>query len=938
MSFAPGTRIGVYEIESAIGAGGMGAVYRALDTRLGRRVAIKVLPASLAGDPDRVARFEREAQVLAALNHPHIAQIYGVEDGPAKAGPYEGQATKAGPYEGQASRAREGHDEGQAIRALVMELVDGSTLADRIREGPLAVDEALVIARQVADALQAAHDKGIVHRDLKPSNIALTADGTVKVLDFGLAKLVASPGEHAVSDPNLTASPTLASPAAMTGAGMILGTAAYMSPEQAKGRVADKRSDVWAFGCVLYEVLTGRRAFPGDDVSETLASILAREPEWRALPPQVTPPVRTLIERCLVKDARLRFADMSVVQYLLESRPETPLTSPGIAPARRTTRERIAWGAAAIAAVAAAALAAIHSREAPPEIAPTVRFSVAPPPGTSIGTGVVSGGGILSPDGRRIVFPAAPRSTGSTRLAVRSFDEDQPRELAGTDSAISPFWSPDSRFVAFLAGGRLQRIDVTGGPPQVICDATSLSGGTWNADDIIVFAPGNGPLLRVPARGGTPTPVTTLDKSRNESSHRHPWFLPDGVHFLYTITAPNPEIHVGSLADISLKTRIGESDTNAMYANGYLLFVRQSTLLARRFDVDSLATSGEAQVVARDVSNAQATAFGDFSVSTTSVLSYRASSVATPTQLQWVDRSGKLLERVGEPSDQTELQLSPDGKRLAVSVFDPAKRSRDIWIHDLTRGIRTRFTFGAADEWASAWSPDGRRLAFSGNQSGILDLYEKTADGAGSETRLSETGGNNKYVMGWSPDGRQLLYATGRTRSQTGNDIWVMTKPASGAPASGGGTAKVVVQSQFNDSIGSLSHDGRWLAYTSDESGRYEIHVVPFPGPGGGKWQVSSGGGGLPKWSGDDREIFFVEGGKRLMAASVGGRGAAFEVGAVRPLFEARFRTENYLGYGVGAVYDVASDGTRFLVNVVASDQPAETPITVVTNWTTLLR
>jgi Tol biopolymer transport system component len=908
MSLSPGTRIGPYEIEASLGAGGMGAVYRALDTKLGRKVAIKILPAGFADNPERTARFEREAQVLAALNHPHIAQIYGVDEGPS----------------------------------LVMELVDGATLADRIVQGPIPVEEALSIARQVAAGLQAAHDKGIVHRDLKPSNIARTSEGNVKVLDFGLAKLLDGPAEaghyargdragqddRSVRQPDLTASPTLTSPAMMTGVGMILGTAAYMSPEQAKGRAADKRSDVWAFGCVLYEMLTGRRAFGGSDVSDTLASVLAREPDLAALP-AVPPAVRTLLERCLVKDARKRFADMSVIQFLLEEGHSVPSAQPGVSGLAR--RERYAWGAAvAIVAAASLLLAFVHFSEAPPVPPPGIRFSVSPPPGMTLATGVVTGGGAISPDGQRIVFPTARRG-GATRLGLRRFDTDEAQELSGTDGAIGAFWSPDSRFVGFLAGGKLQRIDISGSPPQVVCDATGFAGGTWNRDGVIVFALGNGPLMRVSASGGTPTPVTALDESKQEASHRHPWFLPDGNHFLYTAASSSADnsIYVGSL-DGRTKALVTNSDAQAAYADGYVLFVRESTLLAQRFDAARLEKSGDPVVVSRDVANSPSSAIGDFSVSTTGVLAFRRGSTGAPTDLVWVDRAGRRLETVGEPADQTAMELSPDGRRVALSVFDASKRARDIWIHDFARAVRTRFTFNQGDDWASVWSPDGRFLVFSANQSGLLDLYRKATDGAGAEEPLSKSVGNNRYVSSWSADGRFLLYSTGRTRSQTGNDIWVVPQTDKQEP-------RPFLQTRFNETDGVFSPDGRWVAYQSDESGPEEIAVVPFPGPGG-KWQVSTAGGEQPRWGPDGRELFFIEGSRKLMAATVDGSGAALQLGPVRMLFEAHFRSDNYLGYGEGSVYDVSPDGRRFLINVVGSEQPAQTPITVVTNWTSLLK
>jgi eukaryotic-like serine/threonine-protein kinase len=884
-----GTRIGQYEVIGPLGAGGMGEVYRARDTRLGRAVALKLLPDTFAADADRLARFEREAQILATLNHPHIAQIYGLED-----------------------------------RALIMELVDGSTLAERLLRGAIPIDEALPIARQIAEALQAAHDKGIVHRDLKPANIALTADNTIKVLDFGLAKL--SQANDAGGAFDLSQSPTLTSPAMMTGTGMVLGTAAYMSPEQAKGRVVDKRADIWAFGCVVYEMLTGTRLFAGDDVSDTFAFVLTKEPEWSALPSGVTPAVRTLLERCLAKDVRQRAADISVARFLLEPQNAGVTIAEGAGHGNRR-RERLAWVAAMVAGIAATWLAIVHVFELPPQQPSSVRFAVTPPPGMTLATGVVSGGGTLSPDGRQLVFPAAPRDGAAVRLTLQRLDTNEVLQLPGTEGAIGPFWSPDSRFVGFLARGKLQRVDVTGGTPQAICDALGFAGGTWNNDGTIVFATGTGPLLRVSARGGAAVPATTLDASRGETAHRYPWFLPDGRQFLYVATPSTggSMVHVGSL-DGGSPVPLMASDTRATYADGYILYVTQGALLAQSLNPSRLSTSGEPIVVARNVSYSPSTVAADFSTSETGLLSFRSSAAAVETQLAWVDRTGRLIEKVGAPTDQTYLSLAPDGKRLAISVFDVSRRARDIWIHDLVRGVRTRFTLNQGENWSSTWSPDGSRLAFSTSLGGILDMFEKSANGAGSENRVGEAGGNNKYVRDWSPDGSALLYVTGRSRSQTGNDVWVL-------PLEKERTPKPFLMTRFNEDEPRFSTDGRWVAYSSDESGRIEVYVTPYPGPGG-KWQVSKEGGIDPVWGRNGRTLYYLQG-TSLIEVDINQRGETFEVGTATRLFEARFRSENYLGYGPGRVFDVSPDGQRFLIDIVENEAASQTPITVITNWTT---
>ena len=808
MALDPGTRIGVYQIEFRLGAGGMGEVYRARDTKLGRDVAIKILPSDFADNPERIARFQREAQVLAALNHQHIAQVYGFEEGPAAPG--------------------------HRVRALVMELVEGSTLADRLARGPIPIDEALPLACQIAEALHAAHDKGITHRDLKPANVALTLDGNVKVLDFGLAKPDGSGGTRAVAE-----SPTITSPALVTSIGTILGTAAYMSPEQAKGRVADKRSDVWAFGCVLYEMLTGTRAFAGGTVPETLALVLTEEPDWLALPSGLPTVVRTLLEGCLAKDPRKRVADVSVAEFLLAERNASRLS--GQVPVRpyAPRRERLAWAAGLIAvASAAGGLTAIYLSK-PVGDPPSIRFSMAAAPGRSISPAGINVG-LVSPDGGRVVLPVTPLAGGPVRLAIRALasDVESFQELQGTDGANSPFWEPNGRFVAFLADGKLKRINVAGGPTQTVCELSGLGGGTWNRDNVIVFSAGTGPLFRVSADGGPPAQLTTLDPKRQETAHRHPSFLPGGRHFLYAATATSAEtmVYVGSL-DQDMKVPVVQSDTGAIFAEGYLLFVRQSTLLALPFDLDGLKTSGDPVVVAQNISNTRNTASASFSAADKGVLSYWAVS-QVPTQLTWVSRTGELLERVGQPADQTGLELSPDGKRVAVSVYDPSRHSRDIWIHDFARNQRTRLSSSVGDGWSSSWSPAGDRIAFSARRTGLLDLYQIPTNGEGGEQELGTEVGNNRYVSSWSAD--FLLYQTGRSRSRTGNDIWAL-------PMSGDVTPRPFLRTSANENSARFSPDGRWVAFTSDESGREEVFVVPFPGPGG-RIPISNEGGRSPRW------------------------------------------------------------------------------------------
>jgi eukaryotic-like serine/threonine-protein kinase len=917
MTLSAGVRIGPYEIHTPLGAGGMGEVYRARDTKLGREVAIKILPDGFADDPERVSRFEREAQLLASLNHPSIAQIYGFDD--------TGD-----------------------VRALVMELVDGPTLADRIASGPIPLDEALPIGRQIAEALEAAHEHGIIHRDLKPANIKVRPDGTVKVLDFGLAKL-AGPAEAGHSGRGLTALPTITSPAMMTGAGMVLGTAAYMAPEQARGKDVDKRADIWAFGCVLYEMLTGRRVFDASEVSDTLAMVLMKEVDWSPLPSSTPSSIRTLLRRCLEKDRKRRLPDSGVARLEIEDALSAPASPTELVRKPPTSRsQRVAWALAALATIAAIALGAWHFLEPSPVPAASIRFSVVPP------ADMFQAGEAhwLSPDGRHLAFRVTPRTRAAgppaVKLAIRTFDQPDARILPGTEGVANAFWSPDSRFLAFFANGRLQKVDLTGGPPQVIAEtpfqgAGTGTGGTWSRDGTIVFSIGafGAGLFRVSAGGGTPVSLTKPAPDKKETErHAFPRFLPDGRHFLFASTGGQGgsfamnSILVGSVDGEPPKTLV-RSDTAPIYADGFLLFVREATLIAQRFDVDRLEVTGDPVVVAQDVATNLGMAFGGFSVSETGTLSYRTVSEGGVTsQLVWFDRSGKRLGAIGDSIDQAEVQLSPDGTRAAVSVFDPTRRTRDIWIYDLTRdGLRTRFTFDDGEDWSVVWSPDSRRLMFSGGRPNPLDLYERNADGSGTERRVIEaaegSAGLNKYVRSWSMDGRFVLFNTGAAGSQTGNDLWMLPLADERKP-------RPLVQTAFVERSGRFSPDGRWVAYQSNESGRGEIYVIPFASEGG-KWQISTAGGDDPKWRRDGRELFYVSG-NRLMAAEVSANGTAFRVGSVRPLFEARFRTQPYLAFGPGSVFDVTADGQRFLANVTADTEQAPPPITVITNWMATLK
>jgi Tol biopolymer transport system component len=801
-----------------------------------------------------------------------------------------------------------------------MELVDGPTLADRIAGGPIPVDEALPIARQIAEALEAAHERGVIHRDLKPANIKLTPSGQVKVLDFGLAKLAGPPeggpyvpaGGAGFSRPDISMSPTLTVQATL--AGVILGTAAYMSPEQARGKPVDQRGDIWAFGCVLYEMLTGRRAFEGEDVSQTMARVIEREPDLTAVPVHV----RRLLKACLEKDRRKRLHAIGDVHLLLESAAPPPTVAP---------RPRLAmagWIVGAAATVFAVALAVIHFRETPVE-SPTVRSTLLAPGNATFNADFTEGVGLhaLSPDGKRIVFGARD-ADGRTPLWVRSLDALTAQPLAGTDGARFPFWSPDGRFVAFFADGKLKKIEASGGPVLTLTDAPSGRGGSWNRDGVIIFAPSttnDTPMLRVSSAGGASTSVTGIQGS-------FPWFLPDGLHFVYQSGGllarqpggNQPEIRIGGLDGSSSKA-LGRG-SNALYSQGHILFVREATLMALPFDPDRLASTGEAVPVAERIqgvlNSGRAAAF---SVSETGLLAYREGAGPggyTPT---WMDRNGVKGAGIGNPSNITDLALSPDRKSIAVVVQE---NNFDIWVYDVARQLRTRLTFDAANDMAPVWSPDGRSIVFRSNRKGHYDLYRKAVDSAGTE-ELLYADDLDKIPTSWSPDGRLLLYeATGR-----GRDLWILplTPEHAGAPLK----PVLLLQTPFNEGLAQFSPDGRWILYMSDESQRPEIYAAPFALPGGlsGKRQISGAGGvtaglGILRWRRDGREVFFVSADRQVIATEISINGDNLDVGVTRRLFD----LQNPLRLS----FDVSADGQRFIL-LTTADEKSVAPITLVQNW-----
>jgi len=923
MPLLTGSRIGPYEVTGLIGAGGMGEVYRARDTRLNRDVALKILPDLFAADPDRLARFKREAQVLASLNHPNIAAIYGFEDGPAEAGPYVPEGVGAG--------------FSRPVQALVLEFVNGPTLADRIADGPLPIDEALPIARQIAEALEAAHEQGIVHRDLKPANIKVRPDGTVKVLDFGLAKVFE--GAPATAGTALSMSPTITSPAA-TRIGVILGTAAYMSPEQARGKPVDKRSDLWAFGCVLYEMLAGQRAFGGDDVTDTLAAIVRGEPEWARLPHNTPVRIRATVKRCLEKDLRRRLRDigdarLDIEDTLTGAADPAGITSGDVAHGR----EKVAWIAASVAIIALVGMTGrSYFGSALGETPAYVASIDAPVDATFTYPGSPAAFMALSPDGRRIVFSAAgtlPSAAGSATAAsmlwIRDLDSTVARPRPGTTGTPGYLcWSPDGRSVAFRAQGQLKKVDISGGPPTVLSDEAGQGGCSWNADGVIIFRPrANGPLHRVSASGGTIAPVTTLDASAAETTHAFPSFLPDGRRFLYSAVGGGRAMtYVGAL-DAADRTFVMQGAGNVHFSRGHLLFVRDRTLLAQAFDPATLRVAGDPMSIAQDVSLGSAVGGGEieggaFAVSPSGLLAYRTGSAELLSRLIWFDRSGRLARAVSDIGDYIDLELSPDRTRAAVGALDPARRTRDVWVFDVVRGLRTtRVTFDAPSEQAPVWSPDATRIAFLSNTGAALsEVRAKDATGSGPAELLGQ--GNPRS---WSPNGRYLI-ATVR------NDLWLL-------PVGTGETPVPLMETPFAENFGQFSSDGRWIAFHSNESGRNEVYVIPFPGPGP-KERVSPSGGVYPRWRRDGAELFYLnDDNNTLVAVSVDGRGSTFKVGELRPLFEIHPRIAGY-------PYDVSADGQRFLVNTLVEEgditaragpnAAGRNPITLVVNWPALLQ
>jgi Tol biopolymer transport system component/tRNA A-37 threonylcarbamoyl transferase component Bud32 len=874
-----GTKLGRYEIRSQLGAGGMGEVYRARDEKLNRDVAIKVLPATYSQNAERLRRFEQEAQAAGALNHPNILAVYDV-------GSHDDE-----PY-------------------VVSELLEGESLKDRLNDGPIAQRKAIDYAVQVVHGLAAAHEKGIVHRDLKPDNLFITKDDRVKILDFGLAKLIEPVSEG-------VAQTDIATRKVQTDPGTVMGTVGYMSPEQVRGRAVDHRSDIFSFGAVTYEMLSGKRAFHGDSAVETLNAILKEDPpELTKTNPNIAPAVERVIWHCLEKSPERRFQSARDVAFALEnaSTPSSGSTQTAIlsAPLRVKTRERPIWIAAvALLLIIVIGLAAIGLRRTPADVN-AVRFPIVIPEGSIPYADVETHNMSVSPDGRYLAFIAF--SAGQRVLWVRPLGALTAQALPGTEGAYSVFWSPDSRDLAYFADGKLMQIEVSGKSLQTVCNlpVAGDASGAWGSEGTIVFSEdGNGNIYRVPATGGTPS---LLVENKSRSARRWIHFLPDGRRFLfykYNEHLDNDGIYAGSTDSLEIRQVAPMPPTRAQYVQGgYLLYPRDGSLVARPFDEKNLRFTGEPIVVVERLPYFDKTGWADFSASENGVLAYMTEF--PKTRLVWLDRAGRGTGQIGAPGDYAELRLSPDGQKAALRISDPRTLSGDLWIQDLVRDTRTRFVSGAADDSGPVWSPDGRRLAYFSCCEDDSTLHIKDSGDTGKGQLLIK---DQRFIspQDWSQDGRFIIYQKDQS------ELWVL-------PLSGDGKPYTFIQTQSSDPSVRFSPDGRWVAFVSEETGRQEVYVTRFDKPGE-KWRISTDGGNLPRWRRDGRELFYLTPDGKVMTVQTK-PGTEFGAGSPMPLFKADPLSRDY---------DVTADGQRFLF-IASAPGTQLLPFAVVLDWTADLK
>jgi len=893
MALSAGTRLGPYEIQASLGAGGMGEVYRARDTRLERTVAIKILPERLSSSSELKVRFEREARAVSSLNHPHICHLYdvGLQDGTS---------------------------------FLVMEYLEGESLADRLRKGPLPLKQALQFSIQIADALTNAHRAGILHRDLKPGNVMLTAGGA-KLLDFGLAKTApALSGSAAAANSGMPPStPTmtlaeLSSPSkGLTQRGTVVGTFQYMAPEVLQGAEADARSDIFSLGCVLYEIVTGRRAFEGKSQLSVLTGILERDPEpVSEMQPTSPAALDHLVKKCLEKNPDERFQsahDVKVqLQWIAEGGAQTRV---------QTSSQKLGLLPWLIAGAAVLLLAgSLAGYLLPSRTGPMVRSFILPPAGTAFITFAPSSGPPeISPDGTKLAFTARD-DKGKVILYMRPLSAVTAEPLAGTEDASYPFWSPDSREIGFFAGGKLKKIDANGGPPQNLCDVAVGRGGTWNKEGVIVFSPGaTQSLLRVAAEGGTPEAASKFDLSRGDNSHRWPQFLPDGRHFLFWARSSRGmqehQVYVGTVGSLDAKPLM-KSRLPALYVPGYLLFLRDQTLMAQPFNARTLELSGVPTPIAEHVAVNSTTSRPVFSASNDRTIIYQIGSEQGGWQLLWLTRDGKQIGTVGDLAPYTDPAISPDGTRVAVGIFT-GQGSSDIWIFDSRRAAKTRLTFGTAILRFPLWSPDGKTIFYGSNAKGAYHIYAKAADGTGPEQVILE---DDAFDYPWdiSPDQKYLAYMRPAADGKGGTEMWAL-------PLSGDRKPFPIVPSLFTNTWAAVAPNGKWMAYSSNESGRFEVYVTAFPG-GGAKWEVSVNGGSMPKWRRDGKELFFLDPADNLMAVEVNTSGNTIQTGTPHLLFRP-VGLQSQLG-----PYTVTADGKRFLING-GNVKEENQPFVLVQNW-----